>query len=399
MKDFTFYSPTKILFGASQFETFLSELKKISSNILIITGGGSVEKLGYLKKLENALNEKSINFGNYKGIEPNPLSQTINKAAKFGKEKKIDAVLALGGGSTMDAAKAISALIKTNEEDIWPFVLGEEKFLALTGALPIIAIPTTAATASEVTPYSVISNKEVNGKAPIAYDFLKPTLSWINPEFTADVPLNVTQDGASDILSHVFENYLLGGNDSILTDRYCESIIKTVIETLPELLKDQRNLEHRGTLLWCSTLALNGMQGAGRNPSDFILHSIEHMLSAFNHKLAHGRGLATLYPAYFKWLWNNGRAKDKLTRLGKIVFNIEENSNSGLQFIERFESWLKENSLLQSVEDIGISKDLYKQVAQKTVDVYGDGSQLNALGPLKVKDIVDILTLTESQKS
>ena len=167
------------------------------------------------------------------------------------------------------------------------------------------------ATGSEVTPCAVISDRRTGGKSFLANEFLKPKVAWLNPAHTVGLSPTVTRDGAADILSHVFENYLLGGDGSPLADRYSEGVMQTVLETLPALLEDPENLAAHGTMFWASTLALNDYQNAGRQPSGVVLHFIEHALSGRRPELAHGRGLATLYPAYFRWLLDHGRAEER----------------------------------------------------------------------------------------
>jgi alcohol dehydrogenase YqhD (iron-dependent ADH family) len=310
---------------------------------------------------------------------------------------KADAVLALGGGSVMDASKAIAFLLKSGEKNIWPFVAGEKRYGEIETALSVICVPTTAATASEVTPYAVISNAETQGKSHIGHDCFKPVLSWINPAFTTKLPLTTTRDGASDILSHVFENYVLGGNDSLLTDRYCESVMRTVIETLPALTKKPEDKNMRGDLLWCSTLALNGLQTAGRNPAPFVLHAIEHALSGIRHELAHGRGLATLYPAYFQWLLQKGRAQERFARLNKQLFDGAERAED---FLANFNTWLRENELYQSLEQLGFQDADYALAAKEVIRIHGgEEGVIDALGAMTEKDVLEVLQLTKSQKA
>lgn len=299
----------------------------------------------------------------------------------------------------MDASKAIAALVHDGEDDIWPFVLGEKRSGQLKGVIPIAAIPTTAATASEVTQYAVISNDEVNGKSPIGYPFMRPTVSWLNPAFTVKLPHETTRDGASDILSHMFENYILGGDVSPLSDRYCEGIMAEVLETLPKVIEDPENLHLRGILLWASDLALNGYQQVGRNLSGFPMHSMEHALSGYKTDLAHGRGLATLYPAYFRWLIEKNRAVERFAQLGRRLFGSDTGSDvsDATAFVLAFELWLSENELLQSVTDLGIPDEAWPQIAEYTVNVYGDGEKIDVLGPVTAKDIIEIFRMTESQ--
>jgi len=269
----------------------------------------------------------------------------------------------------------------------------------MQGALPVATIPTTAATASEVTAHAVISNPEVKGKSPISYPFLKPSASWLNPAYHTTLPPETTRDGASDILSHVFENYVLGGNDSPPADRYSEGVMQTVLEALPEVLEDPENEALRGQLLWASTMALNTMQTAGRVPTTFLLHNLEHALSGYNPKLAHGRGLAILYPAYFKWLVQNGRCVGRLALLGEKLFDIKtgDQYEDAAEFIAFFEKWLETNGLYERLSDQDIPADAFEEIAEYALRVYGDGEKIEAAGPIRKADIIEIFTLTEEQ--
>lgn len=399
MNSFEVHIPTRIYFGEDKSGPFFDQLRQYGTHALLVIGGGSVKRTGYLDEVSSHLKKRGISITFFEGIEPNPHAQTIDRAAALGKDRGVDFVLAFGGGSVMDASKAIAGLIHNNEKEIWPFVLGEPKHKTMKGALPIAAIPTTAATASEVTAYAVISNPEVKGKSPVGYDFFKPAASWLNPAYHISLPLETTRDGASDILSHVFENYLLGGNDSPPADYYSEGVMKTVIDTLPHVEKDPENEALRGQLLWASTLALSTIQVAGRKPSVFILHNLEHSLSGYNPNLAHGRGLAILYPAYFKWMMENNRAVDRLARLGRQLFDIETDNDdeAAAEFIAFFENWLIENGLYNTLSDVDISEDAYAEIADYAIRIYGGGKPLNALGPLSKDDIVTIFGMTEEQ--
>ena len=232
----------------------------------------------------------------------------------------------------------------------------------------------------------------------LAFEFLKPLVSWLNPAYTVTLSPTTTRDGAADILSHVFENYLLGGDGSPLADRHSEGLIATVIETLPRLLAEPANVNYRGHLLWASTLALNDYQLAGRTPAQFVLHSMEHALSGFYPDLAHGRGLATLYPAYFRWLLAHGRARSRLAQLGERIFKLDPKQGDAAEgFIARFETWLAQNDLLQSLNDLGIAEKDFEPVAAYAVKTYGDGNQLEALGTLPAAEIVAIYRATAKQ--
>lgn len=400
MNPFEVHIPTHIFYGKEKDGLFFDKLAELGNHALLVIGGGSVKRAGYLDEVTSQLNAHHITYTLFEGIEPNPHAQTIDKAAVLGKAKGVDFVLAFGGGSVMDASKGIAGLIHDDEKEIWPFVLGEPKHKTMKGAIPIATIPTTAATASEVTAYAVISNVEVNGKSPIGYSFFKPAASWLNPSYHTSIPLETTRDGASDILSHVFENYILGGNDSPLADRYSEGVMQTVLDTMPLVEKEPGNEALRGQLMWASTLALNTIQIAGRKPSVFIMHNLEHALSGFNPDLAHGRGLAILYPAYFKWMVQNGRAVDRFALLGEKLFGIQssDEKKGAYEFIETFENWLRDNGLYQRLSDVNIPENAFGEIADYAIKVYGSGSPLNAIGKLDKEGIVTIFKMTEDQK-
>jgi alcohol dehydrogenase YqhD (iron-dependent ADH family) len=397
MHSFTLYNPTRLFFGSDHLVAFVKEAAQLGKHALIVTGGGSVARLGYLQEISDALTAAGVQLSYFSGIEPNPEAATINRAAAYLRAEKADFIIALGGGSVMDAAKAIAAIVHAGEADIWPFVLGEPRAFKLAGAIPLAAIPTTAATASEVTPFAVISNRVTGGKSIIVADFLKPAVAWLNPAYTIDLPATTTQDGAADILSHVFESYLLGGDDSPLADLYSEGVMATVLKSLPEVLANPKDEAARGCLLWASNLALNGYQRVGRHETQFVLHSMEHALSAKMPNLAHGRGLATLYPAYFRWLLAHDRAVDRLARLGTVLFGLSSDASHG--FVEKFEQWLAAHGLLQSLGDLGFTAADYPAIAEYTVKTYGDGKQLDALGPMTMDDIIEIFKATESQST
>ena len=395
MNSFAIHTPTRIFFGADQLNNFAAAAARLGKHAFVVTGGGTVKRLGILDQVTGALAAAGVKVSLFSGIEPNPEAETVNRGAVALRAAKADFVVAVGGGSVIDASKAIAALAPTQEPDIWPFLIGEPRAFQLQGALPVAAVTTTAATASEVTPFAVISNRRVGGKSILIADFIKPQAAWLNPAFTTSLSRTTTQDGAADILSHVLENYLLGGNASPLADRYAEGVFATVLETLPRLLAKPEDLDARGNLLWASTLALNDYQNAGRTPSHFVLHYIEHALSASKAELAHGRGLATLYPAYFRWLVSEGRGVDRLAQLGTRLFGVTGTEAQRAEgFINHFVHWLKENGLLQSLEDLSFVEDDYGKVADYAVRTYGDGKQLEALGALTADQITSILRNT-----
>lgn len=399
MRSFTLHLPTQLHFGPDQGKAFATAAAKLGKHAFVVTGSGSVVRLGYLAEVTALLADAGVKVTHFGGIEPNPEAVTINRATAELRAAGADFVVAVGGGSSMDAAKGIAALAATpGEADVWPFTLGGAKAFQFTAALPLAAVPTTAATASEVTPYSVISLRESRGKSILAHEFLKPRVSWLNPRFTVALPARVTADGAADILSHVFESYLHGDESSALADRHSEGVILTVLDTLPTLLASLGDEALRGDLLWASTLALSGFQTAGRSEAGFPMHAIEHAMSGVRPGLAHGRGLATIFPAYFRWLIAHDRATARFARLGQRVFGLSgTKAELAAGFVLHFERWLAANGLRQSAASLGFTAEDFGLIADYAVKTYGDGRSLDAAGPLSRGDIVEILTATAGQ--
>lgn len=399
MHSFTLQLPTTLHFGSDKGTAFAASAATLGKHAFIVTGSGSVVRLGYLAEVTRLLSAAGAKTTLFTGIEPNPEAVTINRATAELRAAGCDFVVAVGGGSVMDAAKGIAALAATpGEDDVWPFTLGGAKAGRFTTALPLACVATTAATASEVTPYSVISHRASNGKSVLGHEFLKPRVSWLNPAFTTAVPATVTADGAADILSHVFENYLLGGDASALADRHSEAVMLTVLETLPRQLACLADEKLRAHLLWASTLALSGFQGAGRGDSGFPMHSIEHAMSGVQPALAHGRGLATIFPAYFRWLLSHGRATTRFAQLGARLFSLTgEEAARAHGFIEHFERWLSANNLRQSAFALGFTADDFTRIADYAVKTYGNGHSIDALGPITRDEIITILADTARQ--
>lgn len=399
MHSFQLSIPTALYFGSDQGPAYAASAAQLGKHAFVVTGSGSVVRLGYLAEVIKLLEAAGVRVTHFAGIEPNPEAVTINRAAAELRAAGADFVVAVGGGSAMDAAKGIAALAATpGEDDVWPYTLGGAKAGRFTAALPLACVATTAATASEVTAYSVISHRASNGKSVLGHEFLKPRTSWLNPRFTTAVPATITADGAADILSHVFENYLLGDGASPLADRHAEAVMLTVIETLPKQLAALADENLRGSLLWASTLALSGLQCAGSSDSGFPMHSIEHAMSGVRPELAHGRGLATIFPAYFRWLIAQHRGVSRFARLGERLFNLSgSESERASGFVLHFERWLAANGLRQSAAALGFTPDDYGRIADYTVKTYGNGKSIDALGPITRDEIVAILADTARQ--
>jgi alcohol dehydrogenase YqhD (iron-dependent ADH family) len=394
MESFVYRNPVKIIFGIGEVKKVGEEAAKLGKKALIVTGQSHVKTSGLLDRIIGYLKDAGIDYYHFEGIEPNPRSTTIDKAGQAARDNGCDLVLGIGGGSTMDASKAI-AIVSVSGIPIWEYVYNEDpkKVRKAEGALPIMLIPTVAATASEGNRGGVITNWETNQKIGLFSDFMYPKTSIVDPELTASVGKQTTIDGAMDIMSHVIESYMTGPDNTPLQDRFSEGIIRTVMENLEVLLENPHDLDARANMSWCSTMALLGPVNLGR-PGPFPLHFIEHVISA-HYDIAHGRGLAIMFPPLMRYTYKE--RPQKFAQLAKNIFfiNIDEMNpeDAALQFIEKFEQWMKNVGMFSRLSESGIGKEKLEIMAEDIVKIYGGGKDhIGSIKPLRKDDIVEMLT-------
>jgi len=311
MKNFTINNPTILHFGKDVLYELPKALNEYGKNILLIYGKGSVVKNGYYQKVINLLED--FNVFEYSGIKPNPVIKDVEKAVKVGIENKIDAILALGGGSVIDTAKTVAVSIPENLNP-WDVV---KMNMVPKKSLPVIAVLTLAATGTEMNPYAVIQNSETNEKIGFGFPIMFPKHSFIDPEFTFTVPEDYTAYGIVDIIAHAFENFFGKGN-SPLADRFVASIVKEAMYFAPLVLGEPDNYDYRANILLQSTCALNGITSYGKAGGDWGVHSAGHILSLL-YDMPHGATLSVVYPAWFKL--QKERNSERLSRLAELIFD------------------------------------------------------------------------------
>ena len=295
---FNYYMPTKIYFGKGSLSDLKGFANTFGSRAMVVIGkSGIMKKLGYLDKVCNILKEKSVDFTVYDGIAPNPIDENINEAAKICKEKNIDFIIGLGGGSTIDSAKAIAITAK-GDLPYWHYVTGGTGgSITPKEALPIIAITTTSGTGTEADPFAVISKKGAREKIGIGYDIIFPKYAIVDPELTLSVPGNQTAYTGMDAFFHALESYL-NVNHQPASDLLALESMEFVVKFLPIAVEDGSNYEAREKLAWANTAA-----GICESLSGCIAHhSLEHALSAYYPEIAHGQGLIALAPAFFEYI-------------------------------------------------------------------------------------------------
>ena len=381
MNNFRFYAPTDIRFGKGQAECLPEELGKYGKRILMVYGGGSIKRSGLYDKLRELLKEFEV--FELPGIEPNPKITSVRKGVEICKKEQIDVILAVGGGSCIDASKNI-ACGAFYEGDPWDLVLDRTK---ITEALPLAVVLTICATGSEMNNGAVISNEETNEKLEMGADVLYPKLSICDPTYLYTLPSAQTAAGTADIMSHVLEQYFQPCDTAWLTDRLSEEVLKTCIRYCPAALKDPENYEARANLMWASTLGLNHLLTAGKGGA-WSCHPMEHQLSAF-YGITHGVGLAILTPAWMRYVLCD-RTVDRFALYARQVWDVdlEDRYQAAEEGIRRTESFFREIGLPSTLTQVGIGREHFQEMAERAVEVSGIATR--SYYHLGAEDIVKI---------
>ena len=381
MNNFTYYVPTKVYFGKGQI-SHLVELKESGSKVLLVYGGGSIKKLGLYNTVMALLRKIGLKIYELPGIEPNPRIESVRKGVQLCKENKIDMVLAVGGGSVIDAAKVIAGGAVYGG-DPWSLVIHPQYILK---ALPLYTVLTLSATGSEMNGNAVISDLKAHEKWGTYSPFFKPKMSICDPEYTYSVSARQTASGTADIMSHTFENYFTTVPGGFLQEKFCESVLMTCIKYGPAALEDPKDYEARAALMWASSNAINGLLNAGTGVA-WCVHPMEHELSAF-YDITHGEGLAILTPHWMRFALNENTV-EKFANYGRNVWGIfggddYEVANAAIDRTAEF--FTKELHIPGSLREVGIEDDKYfKEMAAKAAA----GSK-GSFVPLTAEDVEGI---------
>jgi len=355
MFEFVFHNPTKIIFGKDKETLIGSELKAAGNRkVLLVYGQKSVQKSGLLDRVRQSLQGAGISAVEFGGVVSNPVLSHTRTGVALAKQEKVDAILAVGGGSVLDEAKAIAAGA-LSEEDVWQFFIGRE----VERALPLFTILTIAATGSEMNGNSVVTNEETRQKYNISSPHVYPKVSILNPELTHTVPLDYSAYGAVDAIAHVIEGYFTKEPGTRLQDRLVEGIIRTVIETTDLIMAEPAHAKARASFMWTATLALNGLTPAGIGAYSFPNHMIEHSLSAL-YNIPHGAGLSIVMPAWLKWYQEKN--PPQFARFAGEVFGLD----SGSAGIEALEKWFVKINSPVRLQEAGIPAQDIRKNRRKT---------------------------------
>lgn len=363
MNNFNFYSPTYFAFGKDR-EKEAGELVKRfgGSRVLLHYGGQSAQKSGLLDRVKESLTKENISFVELGGVKPNPRSGLVYEGIDLCKKENVDFILAVGGGSSIDSAKAI-ALGAVYEGDFWDFYEGSAKAAA---ALPVGTILTIAAAGSEGSPDSVITKEEGMLKRGAGTDLIRPKFSILNPALTQTLPAYQTACGATDIIAHVFERYFTNTEEVEVTDRLCEAVVLTMLKEVPRVIENPNNYDARANIMWAGMVAHNNIVGVGRE-QDWNSHGIEHELSAL-YDCAHGAGLAVIMPAWMEYVAEHHdcmRMAQMATRIFGCQMNFADPKATALEGIKAFRRFLSSIGMPINFEQLGAKEEDIPALVEK----------------------------------
>lgn len=389
MDNFTFYAPTYFVFGKETENETGKYVKRFGGHkALIHYGGGSAERSGLLGRVKKSLEAEGIEYTELGGVKPNPRSGLVYEGIDLCRKEGVDFILAVGGGSTIDSAKAIAAGVPY-DGDFWDFYQGKE----VTEAVPVGVVLTIAAAGSEGSADSVVTKEEGMFKRSAGGEVLRPKFAVLNPALTQTLPPYQTACGITDIMAHLYERYLTNTKDVEVTDRVIEALLLTMIHEAPRVMKDPNNYEARANIMWAGMLAHNNCCGVGRT-HDWASHNIEHELSAM-YDCAHGAGLAVVMPAVFTYNLKHDvmRFAKAAVRVWGVQMDFDNPERTAKEGIEAFRSFLISIGMPKNFEEIGAKEEDIEKLAHTAC--YGDVETGTTGGfvPLNQKDVENIFRL------
>jgi len=380
MDNFRFLSPTEFIFGKNTVEKAGYWIKERGgTKVLLHYGQQSVVKSGLLAEVENSLKNEFVDYVKLGGVQPNPVDTMVYRGIDLCRKEQVNFILAVGGGSVIDSAKAIAAGVPY-AGDFWNFF---EKTVTINRALPLATILTISAAGSEGSQSMVITKEKEGLKRGVGSTLIRPVFSILDPTLTFTLPANQTAYGIADMMAHVMERYFTQTRNVDLTDRMCEAVLLSIIREAPVVMREPRNYEARANLMWAGTMAHNGICGVGRE-EDWASHGLEHELSAL-YGVAHGAGLAVMIPAWMKYVYTSGM--DSFVQFAVRVWGIEFTGD------KKETAWKGISALKEFFSSLGLPVN-FSQLGAKASDIdrlidtlkINSGGQLGAFRRLDMTD-------------
>ena len=392
MFDFKYFTPTKVLFGKNTEDKVAELVQEFGGKkVLIHYGGGSVIRSGLMQRVTDKLDAAGIKYVKLGGAVPNPHLSLVYEGIELCKKEGVDFLLAVGGGSAIDSAKAIGYGLM-NDGDVWDFYDYKRQAKA---SMPLGVILTLAATGSEMSDSSVITKEEGLVKRGYSSDFGRPKFAILNPELTMTLPNYQTACGCTDIMMHTMERYFTNGGNMEITDSMAEALLRTVKENAKILVKDPKNYDARAEVMWAGSLSHNGLTGCGNDGGDWMTHKLEHELGGL-YDVAHGAGLAALWGSWARYVYKNclPRFKRYAINVMGVPANAGSDEDIALKGIEAMEDFYREIKMPTNLRELGINAtdDDLKLMAHKcAVGVNGGKGSARFL---KEEDMLEIYKMS-----
>lgn len=386
--NFKYYSPTEVIFGKDVEQETGKQLKRLgASHVLLVYGGNSARRSGLLDKVRHSLKEEDISVSELEGVVPNPRLDKVYEGIRIGKAKRIDFLLAVGGGSVIDTAKAIAYGLAEPEHDVWE--LFQHTRIAKK-CLPVASILTIAAAGSETSKGCVITNEKTGEKRAYDDNLARPRIAIMNPEYTKSLPDYQTESGCVDIMMHTMERYFTNGGNLEITDAIAEALLRTVMTYAVILHDNPGNYDARSEIMWAGSLAHNDLTGCGNDGGDFMTHKLEHEMGGmFN--VTHGAGLAAIWPSWARYVYRD--CLPRFVRFARNVMGItsegtdNEIAEAGICAMEQF---YRSIGMPTNMRELGImpSDDQIFDMANRCM--IASGNHTGSAKKLAVDDAVEI---------
>ena len=376
MENFTYSWPTRIIFGKGTEHKAGEQTAHFSKKILLHYGTGHIKKTGLYDKVAESLKKAGVEFVELGGVVPNPGIELVEQGIGICRKEKIDFILAVGGGSVIDSAKAIAAGFY-HEGDPWDFF---EKQIPVKNALPVGVVLTIPAAGSEGSAASVVTKG--TRKLSFYSDLLRPKFAIMNPELTTTLPPNQTAAGIADMMAHIIERYFTKTPNVDLTDKLCEATLRSIIKNAGLVMKEPDNYDYRAEIMWAGSIAHQGFLGNGRE-EDWSSHKIEHELSA-HYGITHGAGLAVIVPAWMKYVYKHD--EKRFEQFAKQVFGKQ----TAMEGIEALESFFREIGLPTRLKDLNIGNEKFDIMSKGSMR----GESIGNFAKLKPEDVLEIYKLS-----
>ncbi|WP_100407918.1 iron-containing alcohol dehydrogenase [Bacillus solitudinis] len=387
MQNFVFQNATKIIFGQETEQLVGEESVQYGSKILLHYGGGSIKESGLYERVVDSLHNQGIEIIELGGVKPNPRVSLVREGVALCKQHNVEFILAVGGGSVIDSAKAIAAGVHY-EGDVWDFFEGKSP---VTDCLPIGVILTIPAAGSESSGGTVITNEDGLYKRAVGHELMRPMFAILNPVLTYTLPVYQTACGITDMIAHILERYFTNEKNVDLTDRLCEATLKTIIKNAHTVISDPTNYEARAEIMWAGTLAHNDLLGTGRI-GDWGSHDIEHEISGI-YDITHGAGLAIIFPAWMKYVYKHdvNRFVQFANRVWDVEIDLNHLEKTALEGIKKTEQFFQSIGMPITLSEANIDETHFEEMARKATE----RSPLGNFIKLKKSDVFEIYKLAK----